>query len=264
MAVDNSGFISQDTLQIGTQKIPRQDFAEITKMPRMQKDASFDGVFGLGLINSAVAGAVPPFYRMLEERLITQPVFSILLRDKEISDGGEITFGAIKHTNYIGDISWEPIVGSKYWTLRLRAGYVGDSQVTIQAEFAILDTGTSVILMPDEDADAMNRLIGAKKSITSQMETVDCAKRGLLPDVQFNFGGRNYTLTSNEYILKYPSGDICYSAFAKLPKSYWAFSKYKATKRMFQNVWVVGVPFLKKFYSIYDLGNRRVGLARAR
>jgi saccharopepsin len=126
---------------------------------------------------------------------------------------------------------------------------VKGASVDIQGVTAAIDTGTSLVAVPIEDAKKVNSLIGASPGMNGQY-SVDCSTVGRLPDVSFKFGEREFTLTSKDYIIKIQS--TCLSGFAgiDIPK--------------LNKLWIVGDVFLRKYYSIYDLENNRVGLANAK
>lgn len=76
------GYVSQDTVQIGDLKIKNQLFAEATSEPGLAfAFGRFDGIMGLGYDTISVNGIVPPFYSMLEQGLLDEPVFSFYLSD---------------------------------------------------------------------------------------------------------------------------------------------------------------------------------------
>ncbi|GME94268.1 unnamed protein product [Ambrosiozyma monospora] len=91
--------------------------------------------------------------------------------------------------------------------------------------------------------------IGAEKSWSGQY-TIDCAKRDTLPDLGFNFNGYNFTISPFDYTLEV-SGS-CISAF--IPMDFPAPIGPLA---------IIGDAFLRKYYSVYDLGKHAVGLAKA-
>ena len=68
---------------------------------------------------------------------------------------------------------------------------------------AILDTGTSLNVGPTEESKAINEAIGAKEVIpgTGQYQ-VDCDVVDQLPPIEFEFGGKIFTLSGSDYILK--------------------------------------------------------------
>jgi len=85
--------------------------------------------------------------------------------------------------------------------------------------------------------------------------TVDCAKLASLPNVVITLGGKAFTLTPQQYILKISDEgvDICISGFISLdvPPPYGP-------------LWILGDVFLGPYYTAFDYGNKRVGFATAK
>ncbi len=75
------------------------------------------------------------------------------------------------------------------------------------------DPQQRVSISPDQVCGPLSCLdfrIGAVKSRLGQY-TVDCNTVASLPDLSFTFGGKDYTLSSDEYILH--AGNTCISSF---------------------------------------------------
>lgn len=122
---------------------------------------------------------------------------------------------------------------------------------------AILDTGSSLIVMDEDEAARINAIIGAKegKSLFGGKGpyTVECGSVGSLPDVTFNMGGMKFTLSGKEYIFEMKSpfggGTSCASGFMGI----------KFPDHM-KGMMILGDVFLRKYVSIYDVEENRVGL----
>ncbi|KAK5276294.1 aspartic proteinase precursor, partial [Cryomyces antarcticus] len=97
-----SGFVSQDVVQIGDIKIKHQDFAEATSEPGLAfAFGRFDGIMGLGYDTISVNKIVPPFYNMLDQGLLDEPVFAFYLSDtNNQGDESEAIFGGINKDHY--------------------------------------------------------------------------------------------------------------------------------------------------------------------
>ncbi|CEP60135.1 proteinase A LALA0_S01e03818g [Lachancea lanzarotensis] len=246
------GYISQDTLSIGDLTIPKQDFAEATSEPGLTfAFGKFDGILGLGYDTISVKKVVPPIYKAIEQKLLDEPRFAFYLNDADGAEDsvGEVSFGGIDKSKYKGDITWLPVRRKAYWEVKFDGIGLGDEYAELQNTGAAIDTGTSLIALPSGLAEVLNSEIGAKKGWTGQY-TVDCDSRDQLPDLTFTFNGHNFTISAYDYTLEV-SGS-CISAFTPMdfPEPVGPLA-------------IIGDAFLRKFYSVYDLGNNAVGLAQA-
>ncbi|KAI4131347.1 MAG: hypothetical protein LQ347_003024 [Umbilicaria vellea] len=248
-----SGFISQDTVQIGDIKVKKQDFAEATSEPGLAfAFGRFDGIMGLGYDSISVNKIVPPFYNMLNQGLLDEPVFSFYLGNTANGDGdeSEAMFGGINKDHYTGKLTKIPLRRKAYWEVDLDAITFGDATAELDSTGVILDTGTSLIALPSTLAELLNKEIGAKKSYNGQY-TVECEKRSSLPDMSFTLTGYNFTITPFDYILEVQGS--CISSFMGMdfPEPVGPLA-------------ILGDAFLRKWYSVYDLGTNSVGLAKAK
>ncbi|KAL2829705.1 aspartic peptidase domain-containing protein [Aspergillus cavernicola] len=247
-----SGFVSQDTLQIGDLKVKDQLFAEATSEPGLAfAFGRFDGILGLGFDTISVNKIVPPFYKMIEQGLLDDPVFAFYLGDaNKEGDSSEATFGGIDEDHYTGELINIPLRRKAYWEVDLDAIALGDDVADLENTGVILDTGTSLIALPSNLAEMINSQIGAKKGFTGQY-SIECEKRDSLPDLTFTLSGHNFTIGPYDYTLEVQGS--CISAFMGMdfPEPVGPLA-------------ILGDAFLRKWYSVYDLGNSAVGLAKAK
>lgn len=153
-----SGFVSQDTVEIGDLKILGQDFAEATEEPGLAfAFGRFDGIMGLGYDTISVNKMVPPFYQMINQGLIDEPIVSFYLSDTANEDGdeSEMMFGGIDDAHYTGSMTKIPLRRKAYWEVDLDAITFGDAVAELDDTGAILDTGTSLIALPSTLAELL-------------------------------------------------------------------------------------------------------------
>ncbi|CAI7677265.1 aspartic endopeptidase Pep2 [Penicillium manginii] len=247
-----SGFVSQDTLKIGDLKVEKQDFAEATEEPGLAfAFGRFDGILGLGYDTISVNKMVPPVYNMLNQGLLDEPVFAFYLGDaNKEGDNSEATFGGVDKDHYTGELIKIPLRRKAYWEVDLDAITFGDSTAELDNTGVILDTGTSLIALPSTLAELLNKEIGAKKSFTGQY-TVECSARDSLPELTFTLSGHNFTIGPYDYILEVQGS--CISSFMGMdfPEPMGPLA-------------ILGDSFLRQWYSVYDLGNNAVGLAKSK
>lgn len=246
-----SGFVSQDVVTIGDLKIKKQDFAEATEEPGLAfAFGRFDGILGLGFDSISVNHIVPPFYNMINQGLLDEPVFAFYLGNTANGEGdeAEAVFGGVDEAHYTGKMTYLPLRRKAYWEVDLDSIKFGDGSVELDNTGAILDTGTSLIALPSDLAELLNKEMGAKKGYNGQY-TIECEKRDSLPDMSFTLSGKEFLITPYDYILEVQGSCISSIFGMDFPGD---------------PLIILGDAFLRKWYSVYDLGKGRVGLAQSK
>lgn len=82
----------------------------------------------------------PPFYSMVNQKLLDSPVFTFRVGDSE-SDGGEAVFGGIDKNHYVGRITYAPVRRKGYWEVDLNKIAFGDDELILENTGAAIDTG---------------------------------------------------------------------------------------------------------------------------
>ena len=142
---------------MGTLDISKQDFGEVTQEPGLAfAFGRFDGILGLGFDTISVNRIIPPFYNMIKQKLIDEPLFAFYLGDTNSEgDDSEATFGGVDKSKYTGDMTKIPLRRKAYWEVDLDAITFGDQTAEIDSTGAILDTGTSLIALPSTLAELL-------------------------------------------------------------------------------------------------------------
>lgn len=195
---------------MGGVTVPGQGFAESISEPGFTfLLAHFDGILGLGYDSIAVQGVVPPFYNMVEQNLVDEPIFSFYLSDS----GGELVLGGIDttHIQSGSDIVWSPVIRQGYWEIQLQDIKIGGELAGLDPVGAAIDTGTSLIAAPTAIADLINRQIGAVQNRVGQY-FLDCNTVPNLPEICLVFAGTDFCLSPQDYILE-PQDGQCVSGF---------------------------------------------------
>ncbi|KAK9723360.1 aspartic proteinase precursor [Basidiobolus ranarum] len=239
---DLTGVISQDTVTVGNITINEQIFGVALREADFFKNVKADGILGLGFSTISSMKALPPFYTMIAQKKVKQSIFGVSLGT--YPTGGEITFGGTDSSRYSGDLQWSPVVRKGYWEVALQSINLGTTQIPLRSKSVALDTGTSLIAMPADEARQINQLLGGISASNSQgIYIVSC--KANLPNITFQIGGQSYVLTPKQYLLR--DGNQCISAFTAIQVN--------------QPIWIVGDVFLRQYYSAYDVESSRVGLA---
>ncbi|KAJ2787073.1 aspartic proteinase precursor [Coemansia interrupta] len=246
------GQVGADTLRIGNLTVPGVHVGLATHMGHFFQKAQFDGVFGLGFPRLSRVQAQPPLFAMAHAGLLEKPVFSFWVREGKNGQhaGGEVVLGGVNPARFEGKVRTLPLVRKMYWEVELNGMLVNESPLpNISSQTAIIDTGTSLIVLPATDADIVNQFLGAVPLFDEYgLYAIDCY-RGNKPTVQFAIGGETFELKPSHYIL--PVGkDRCVTAFA-------------ASTSPDLNRWVIGNSFLRAWHTTFDMENFEVRLAQA-
>jgi len=245
--------LSTDTVTIGDITIRDQTFGEATKQPGITFALSiFDGIVGLSFPGISVDRVVPPFVSMLQQHLLSTPLFSVFLTNSDKEDDSEIVFGAIDPTRYTAPLVFEPLIETSYWELGLKAVKLGVRDVSM-AKKVVVDTGTSIIAGPTIDVAIIAASVGAKPLHTNRNQyQIDCSTIDALPNLTFTLdSGHEYHLSGREYVEVIKEGyskQICLFGLSGLdvPRG---------------PLWILGDLFLSKYYTVFDYGNKQVGFA---
>ncbi|KAJ8963214.1 hypothetical protein NQ318_018680 [Aromia moschata] len=260
-----TGFYSYDNISIAHSNVTAQSFVEMVNVPYTYIFSKIDGVLGLGL---KTGDYDPFFYKLLRQKKIKNPIFSIFLnRDRQSNKGGNIMLGFVddkhihktqlKNGTIIDDtITYLPVDPGQYWQFSMDSivvSYSSKENFTLCPTGckAISDTSSNDIIGPVDDVAKIHDAIKAKHFFLGKY-TVNCETVNKLPKIDFVLGGQYFQLEGPQYIVKmsYRSFSICLSAF--VPSTY-----------SYQKGWVLGGAFLAEYYSIYDIYNKNIGFVKA-
>jgi len=250
------GFLSTDTTCIAGVCATEQTFAEATHEPGIAFIAAkFDGILGMGFPQIAVLGVRPPFNSMVDQGVVDEAIFSFWLnREANAEHGGELILGGSDPEYYTGDMTYVPVEREGYWEIKMDSMETDADVIGCAGGCtAIVDTGSSLLVGPKKETNAINKMIGGKEVIPGTGQyMVDCNSLDQLPDINFVIGGKNFPIKGKDYVLRIEQqGQVqCISGFMglDLPMGPW---------------WILGDVFIGMYYTEFDMANSRVGFADA-
>jgi len=204
---------------------------------------AFDGILGLALTGMANAPAFSVMGLLTEGRALHRPIFSVFMSNSD-EENSEVTFGAMKAEHMASKLFWVNVTGTAgYWEITMDDVAIGSETTGICKDCRVaVDTGTSQLAGPSDIIDSLKKQLDVSPN---------CSNYDALPDLGFVIGGRILSLTPSEYVDR--SGSSCRLALMPLdlppPNG---------------PLFIFGIPFLQKYYSVYDWENARVGFAVAR
>jgi cathepsin D len=251
-----TGFLSQDTLNFGGLKVKNQVFAEATGEPGLAfVAAQFDGILGMAFVTISVDHVTPVWYNLLSQGLVTKPIFSFWLSSNpQGQNGGELYLGGTDPKYYTGAFTYVNLTSETYWEYKMDDFQVGGKSTGwCTGCKAVADSGTSLIAGPSDAINQLNIQLGA---IPYNGEGIfaTCPDLTKLPNIQLVIAGKAFVLTPQDYIVQVAEfgQTVCISGFVgiDIPAPYGP-------------LWIVGDIFMRKYYTVFDFANQRVGYALA-
>jgi len=247
-----SGYQSFDTVTMGGLTIAKQEFAEVTDASGLGAGftaGKFDGILGLGWPILSVNHITPPFFALAAQGSLDSTEFAFFLGNAD-SEAGELVLGGTDPAHYTGSFNYVPLNAQTYWQITLDGMKVGTtSYVPAGGQNAIVDSGTSLLTGPSTAVAAIAKQIGATELGSTGEYIVSCKKS--LPDLVFTINGQTYTLTSADYLI--PDGALCIFGMMGLD-----------VPAPSGPLWILGDIFMRKYYTVFDGANSRVGFALAK
>lgn len=244
-----SGFQSVDNLNMGGLVVKDQMFAEVTNAEGLgaaYKLGKFDGILGMAFEVLSVNDVPTPFNNLVSQGLIDTAQFAFYLGNSA-KDRGELVLGGTDPAHYTGDITWVNLLAPTYWEITL-GGLTVDGVSYTDGVKAIVDSGTSILTADSATVAAIAKSIGAKEIIAG--EYMVACNYDTLPDFVFTIDGKDYTLTAYDYLL--PDGDLCLLGMIAMD-----------IPAPTGPLWILGDIFMRKYYTVFDSANKRVGFALA-
>nr|AAB53228.1 pregnancy-associated glycoprotein 7 [Ovis aries] len=241
------GVVAHDTVRIGDLVSIDQPFG-LSMAEYGFMDRRFDGILGLNYPRQSCSKTKWIFDKLKSQGAISEPVFAFYL-SKDEQEGSVVMFGGVDHTYYKGELNSLPLVKADDWSIHV-------DRISMRREViacsdgcdALLDTGASFIHGPGRLIDDIQKLIGSEQRDFKHY--ISCSAVNTLPSIIFTINGINYPVPAQAYILKGSTGH-CYTAF-----------RAKRVRTSTES-WVLGDVFLRLYFSVFDRGNDRIGLAPA-
>lgn len=203
----------------------------------------------------AVDGVTPPFDALMNAKSLEKDEFSFYLSTQHGSDEqtSALVLGGVDEKYYEGNFTYLPtqkfMFKQGYWLI-----HGDDIKVDGESTSAcggllskscslVVDTGTSIITGPSSKLNKIIEKIGNVEQ--------DCSNLDKLPTIQFTLAGKDFDLEPEFYVLKIEEQG---QTFCQLGM--------QAMDQL--GLWILGDPFLRKYYTVFDRANDRVGFALAK
>lgn len=222
-------------------------------------NAIFSGIVGLSHVTripDGFSGDSNQDRSMLEEMHLD--AFSLCYQRGMGTDGKNYPDGFLQVGPSISAMAHKPgfqtvdVSGDSHWATKL-SGFKVDldgldtSHLCKPSCGALIDSGTSLLTLPRSASFITDAL---KRKVKS-----DCSNLDQLPTLYFELDGAEVILPPRAYIFKVADlngGFQCKGAFMRVDK-----------ESQFGEVFILGMPFLRYYYTVFDRANKQVHIARS-
>jgi cathepsin D len=259
---DCVGQFTRDRVCLGGSKLfcADADFIEmIEESDDPFKDASWDGVLGLGQsISDAAEFNIFGVLSQSATPKMSSAIFAVYL-GRHVSDDAEITFGSVREERMASPLTWVDVSEEGYWQFSFEDFLIDGKPTGLCQKYdkhhcqAVLDTGSSLMMGPKADLDQLLVLLKFGNDTTQ-----NCSESFRYPKLGFKIAGKNFEMEPDDYMDR--------SRDETTPKDMelcWAhLMPIGDTGR--GPIVVLGMPFLRTFYTAYNMKDKKIGIAKAK
>ncbi|DBA05172.1 TPA: hypothetical protein N0F65_005022 [Lagenidium giganteum] len=248
-----SGTIVVDTVTVGGYKVDNVKFGVIDDETEKLQVFIADGIFGMAFEGLARISRPTLFTQLAQQNPEINNMFAFYLTPEAYRAGSELHIGGydLSVVGVNASFHYTPVVklpefdAFMYWTVRMNhfSGRNDSINICDPFCFAIVDTGTSLISVPE------GQYAQVMMAISDGLNCVDVDCDGVsiheFPTLRFGMEPDNvFLLQPRDYVMCYGWGQ-CRIQFQSTSDEWW----------------ILGDVFIKTYYTLFDADNMRVGFA---
>ncbi|KAJ3554025.1 hypothetical protein NM688_g3316 [Phlebia brevispora] len=241
---------AKDTVTVGEFSIPNVSLLLITDQTAPFAPDPFSGIQGMSPMATG-------FFEGLVEQGLPS-LFGLFLTPKSVGNA-ELTLGGVDTTKFTGDITFASLFEASSGAWQLRSPSISVNGKTNSAlkktRTFIFDSGTSNVVMPQADTEAIYALISPDiQPFSGEAGTygIACSQISSLPA---NIGITFTSQQGAQFVLTIPSSELSVGPFRSDP------TICQTLINAMEGFFIVGGSLLKHYYSAWDISNQRLGFA---
>jgi len=263
------GKVYRDTITVGPISLPKATVETVQSVSyALEDDYDLDGIFGLAYNLSNQVEPEQPTVMSVMSSVMKENLFTVDLKHKA---DGAYTFGTLKPnantTVLAGDqrIHYVPLYeDAEFWEIAFTGFSFSSLDYWLKSRWsAIVDTGTTLMLMPEEIVTAYynTSVPGATLGNDTFMWTFPCDTE--LPDFYIGFGGGKHkngsASAAEKWNVTIPGRYFNYTTLDTDLNSTTCVGGMQSGLGM--GFSILGDVFLKAIFAVFDIGGKRIGFA---
>lgn len=245
------GYWGIDTVSLqDTFRVVDQQFGIATDAPGCEI-----GILGIGLAGSESNDEEYPNFpqSLVDQGLTRKNAFSMYLNDLH-SKQATILFGGTDNAHH-KELATLPLVSSKAFQVNLSGLSINDKKLLKEPMPVLLDSGTSLVYLPEDEVKAIAKSYGAKFNPSLSMYLIDGRDLARKKNKTLNFTFGDVTVNMPQEELFWPL-----SWFTLQASPYYVMTIMPSNYSM--DYVILGDSFLRSAYVIYDLEKREIQIGQ--
>jgi hypothetical protein len=249
------GNIIKDNIVVAGLALPGHVFGVATKESEdfSGDTTKFDGLMGLAQSTLSEQRTLTPPESLAKAGLIQEAIVSFKIsRLADQNNDGEVTFGGLDTSKFDQKtlVTLQNVNKNGFWEGGVDAVSVDGTDLGLKGRTAILDTGTTLMLVPENDALAIHKSIPGAKQTGKGTFTVPCTTNS---SVALTFGQQSFNIDPR---------DITFLPLDANNLAGDCASGITSGDIGGPNQWLVGDVFLKNAYFSTNVGKNSIQLAK--
>ncbi|RIB27007.1 aspartic peptidase domain-containing protein [Gigaspora rosea] len=208
----------------------------------------YEGIMGMGFSELSDNEQTTPITNLINNNQLDNPQFSFLLGREADQSPSELTIGGSNPDRYHADtLTFTHLVDDNVgaWEIPIDNCVVEGEELNLEGRTGIIDTGSTRIILPPDDADEFYSKIPTAIDNEDGTYALPCEDDY---EVSLVFSGKTWNIDPRDFKVEIDEDD-CIGAVV-----------YADTGS--DTEWHIGSAFLRNVYTVFDQGNRQVGFAQ--
>lgn len=197
-----AGEIFKDTVSLGGLVATSQAVVAATQYSEefALENSPPDGLLGMAFESLAQTGSPPVFQTLVEQGQPTTSVFGFTL----LENGGELFLGGTDTTAFTGNLTFTPLIVTNppaFWEITVQSVSVGSTRVVTALQDAIVDTGTTLLIVDPTSATEIYARIPGSRNAANEIGPgffiFPCNE--VIPTISFTLAGKAFTLSEETF-----------------------------------------------------------------